>query len=149
MRQSLFSLLLLCLITAAAFAQGKSSKGDTEETIRQLERRRFDLMIKKDLTALRDLLAEDLIYTHSSGVSENREEYLQGFTSGKSVYYAVKPEETKIRLYGNTAFVNGIALVDTDVNGQKTTLRLKYTDAWVKRNGKWQFVTWQSLRMPQ
>ncbi len=149
MKQSFFFLLLLCLMTATAFAQGKSSKGDTQETFRQLEKRRYDLMIKKDLASLGDLLADDLVYTHSSGVTENKQQYLKGLSSGTSVYYAVEPEEMQVRLYSNTAIINGIARVDTEVNGQKTTLRLKYTDAWVKRNGKWQFMTWQSLRMPQ
>ena len=106
-------------------------------------------MVKKDLAALREMLADDLVYTHSNGLTENKEQYLAGLASGKSVYHAVEPEETQVRLYGNMAILNGIAKVDIELNGQKTTLRLKYTDAYVKRNGKWQFVTWQSLRMAQ
>ncbi len=146
-KTSLF--LLFLFLTAVAFSQGKNAKADSEETLKQLEKRRYDLMIKKDMAGLRELLADDLVYTHSSGVTENKEQYLQGLSSGKSVYYAVEPEETQVRLYGNMAILNGIARVDTEVNGQKTTLRLRYTDAYVKRNGKWQFVTWQSLRMTQ
>lgn len=148
MKKSLFTLLFL-LAALTAFSQGKNAIADSDETFRQLEKRRYDLMIKKDLAGLRELLADDMRYTHSSGVTETREQFLDGLASGKSVYYAVRPEEMQVRLYGNTAILNGIALFDTEVNGQKTTLRLKYTDAYVKRNGKWQFVTWQSLRMPK
>ena len=143
-------LLLLFLLTAAtAFPQAKNAKADVAETLKQLEKRRYELMVKKDLAALREMLADDLVYTHSNGLTENKEQYLAGLASGKSVYHAVEPEETQVRLYGNMAILNGIAKVDIELNGQKTTLRLKYTDAYVKRNGKWQFVTWQSLRMAQ
>jgi ketosteroid isomerase-like protein len=148
MKKTSFFLFFL-LLAAAAFSQGKNAKADSEESIKQLEKRRYDLMIKKDMTGLSELLGDDLVYTHSSGVTENKEQYMQGILSGKSVYYAVEPEETQVRLYGNTAILNGVARVDTELNGQKTTLRLKYTDVYVKRNGKWQFVTWQSLRMTQ
>jgi ketosteroid isomerase-like protein len=149
MKTPLFCLLFLLLTAVTAFPQAKNAKADAEETLKQLEKRRYELMIKKDLAALREMLADDLVYTHSNGVTENKEQYLAGLASGKSVYYAVEPVETQVRLYGNMAILNGIANVDTEVNGQKTTLRLKYTDAYVKRNGKWQFVTWQSLRMAQ
>ncbi len=148
MKKSFFSLLLLCL-SLAAFCQTNNGKADSEETLKQLERRRYDLMVKKDLKALGEMLADDMVYTHSNGNTENKEEYLAGLASGKSVYYAVEPEETRVRFYGNTAILNGIAKVDTEVNGQRTTLHLRYTDAYVKRNGKWQFVTWQSLRLAQ
>jgi ketosteroid isomerase-like protein len=148
MKKTLFSLLFLFL-SLAAFSQTNKGKVDSEETLKQLERRRYDLMIKKDLKALGEMLADDMVYTHSNGNTENKEEYLAGLASGKSVYYAVEPEETRVRFFGNTAILNGIAKVDTEVNGQKATLRLRYTDAYVKRNGKWQFVTWQSLRLSQ
>lgn len=148
MKKPFFSLLLLCL-SLAAFCQTNTGKADSEETLRQLERRRYDLMIKKDLKALGELLADDMVYTHSSGTTEGKEQFLAALASGKSVYYGVEPEETRVRFYGNTAILNGTAKVDTQVNGQRTTLHLRYTDAYVKRNGKWQFVTWQSLRLAQ
>ena len=148
MKKPLFSLLLL-LLSLAAFPQAKNAKADSEETIKQLERRRYDLMIKKDLAALGEMLADDMVYTHSSGNTETKEQFLAALAAGKSVYYAVEPLETRVRFYGNTAILNGIANVDTQVNGQRTILRLRYTDAYVKRNGKWQFVTWQSLRLAQ
>ena len=148
MKKTLFSLFFLFL-SLAALCQAKNGKADSEETLKQLERRRYDLMIKKDLKSLGEMLSDDMLYTHSNGNTESKEQYLASLASGKSVYYAVEPEETQVRFYGNTAILNGIAKVDTDVNGQRTTLRLKYTNAYVKRNGKWQFVTWQSLRMAQ
>jgi ketosteroid isomerase-like protein len=132
-----FFFLFFLLFSAAAFPQTKAGKADSAETLKQLERRRYDLMIKKDLADLGQMLADDMVYTHSNGNTENKEQYLAGLASGKSVYYAVEPQETRVRLYGNTAILNGTAKVDTEVNGQRTTLHLRYTNAYVKRNGKW------------
>jgi ketosteroid isomerase-like protein len=148
MKKPFFTFLLL-LLSVAAFCQTNNGKADSEEALKQLERRRYELMIKKDLKALGEMLADDMVYTHSSGNTEGKEQFLAALASGKSVYYAVEPVETQVRFYGNTAILNGIANVDTQVNGQRTTLRLRFTDAYVKRNGKWQFVTWQSLRLAQ
>src|SRR3712207_4406415 len=93
-------LLMICLwlaVCSYASAQNKTGKGGDEAAVLQAEKQRFDLMIKKDLNGLRSALADDLLYTHSSGVTENKEEYLAGFQSGKSVYYDIRPEETKVR----------------------------------------------------
>jgi hypothetical protein len=143
MKKPFFTFLLL-LLSVAAFCQTNNGKADSEEALKQLERRRYELMIKKDLKALGEMLADDMVYTHSSGNTEGKEQFLAALASGKSVYYAVEPGRdpgAPLRQHGH---LNGIANVDTEVNGQRTTLRLKYTDAYVKRNGKWQFVTWQS-----
>jgi ketosteroid isomerase-like protein len=44
--------------------------------IKILEDRRFQAMVDGDLDTLTNLLADDLIYTHSSGQSDTRAEYL-------------------------------------------------------------------------
>src|SRR5205085_5654613 len=57
-------------------------------------------------------------------------------------------EDMRIQQYGQTAIV-AFRLVSTTVNGGVTQISNNLnTGTFVKRNGKWQVVGWQSTRMP-
>ncbi len=94
------------------------------------------------------ILADDLIYTHSSGRVEGKKEFLGSLESGDTKYVAILGEEKKARVYGSVVLVNGRAKVTVNVRGQEQTFVLRYLDVYAKRDGKWQMVAWQSTRLP-
>jgi hypothetical protein len=63
-------------------------------------------------------------------------------TDPKTIYTA---EDIRIQQYGNTAVV-AFRLVATT---EKNVANLLNSGTFVKRNGKWQVVNWQSTRMPR
>ena len=66
-----------------------------EQTIHDLESRRYQAMIDSDVAALQELLADEMIYTHSSSVVDDKTSYVGGFRTGKWNYRKVeRPEET-------------------------------------------------------
>lgn len=98
--------------------------------------------------------ADDLIYTRSAGVRIDKAELMKGVRSAPaakagdpvSVYTA---EDIKIQQYGNTAVV-AFRLVSTTAksDGTKTVGNNLNTGTFIKRNGKWQAVAWQSTIVP-
>ena len=52
---------------------------------------RIAATIKGDVAALGALMTDDLTYTHSSGVTETKAEFLDGLKSGKYLYREIKP----------------------------------------------------------
>lgn len=79
------------------------------QEIAQLERRRFDAQIARDTTALADILADDLLYTHSNGHQDGKASYLASVASGQSRYDHVDIEALTVRPYADdrAAVVNG------------------------------------------
>lgn len=118
------------------------------DTVKALELKRFQAMTANDLPALGALLADDLIYTHSSGVADNKAAYLEALRSGKTRYVSIAPETTNVRIFGDTAIINGRIKAMVESGGQKNDLNLSYLCAWVRRGGTWQMVAWQSARIP-
>jgi len=57
-------------------------------------------------------------------------------------------QEQNVRFYDKIAIVTGVCLVKAVSNGQNLNLKLRYTDAYVRKGKQWQLVTWQSLRLP-
>jgi ketosteroid isomerase-like protein len=119
-----------------------------EAEVRAAQAARFAATLKGDLKALEALIADDLVYTHSSAKVETKKEFLDLLASGYYQYKAIVPSELRVRLYGDTALVNGVAEIDVVNDGAPRQLKLRFLEAWVKRSGRWQLTTWQSTRFP-
>jgi ketosteroid isomerase-like protein len=140
-------LLFVCLLFAhAALAQAQDK---TANLVLALDRQRFDAQVAKDTAQLNQLLADDLIYVHSSAVVETKREFVANIANGKWDYRTAKLEGTRVRVYGSTAIVTGQGTLDMVSDGKPIVIRLLYTDVYAKRKGKWQMVSWQSTRLPQ
>jgi ketosteroid isomerase-like protein len=143
MKKLLFACLLFC---QAALAQAQDK---TATLVLALDRQRFDAQVAKDTARLNQLLADDLIYVHSSAVVETKREFVANIANRKWDYRTAKLEGTRVRVYGNTAIVTGQGTLDMMSDGKPIVVRLLYTDVYAKRKGKWQMVSWQSTRLPQ
>lgn len=141
--------LLVSLLLFTAFTTARAQSAD-EKAVLAAEKTRFEAQVAKNFPVLEKVLADDLVYTHSNGNTDSKQSYIQAIKDGKSSYLNVDVKEQKVRLYGNMAIINGLADVKTSAaDGKVNDMKLKYTDAYVKRNGQWQMVTWQSLRVTQ
>jgi ketosteroid isomerase-like protein len=110
------------------------------------DRARFDAMIAADTAALGKLLAPELSYVHSAGNLENKEEYIEAIRTGKYKYKSVTLEDVRVREYGDTAVIRGKATIDVVSGGQGVHSVIRFLDVWVKRDGAWQMIAWQSTR---
>lgn len=98
--------------------------------------------------------ADDLIYTRSAGVRVNKAEVMRNVRSApapkpddpKTTYTA---EDVRIQQYGNTAIVAFRLVATTERGGTTQVANLLNSGTFLKRNGKWQVVNWQSTRMAQ
>lgn len=98
--------------------------------------------------------AEDLIYTGSSGRRIGKADIMRDQRStaaprpaAPSTSYTA--EDIRIQQYGNTAIV-AFRLVGTTKRDNKTDIaNFLNTGTFLKRNGKWQAVSWQATRMPR
>jgi hypothetical protein len=116
--------------------------------VEALEKARFQAQIAMDLPTLRPMLADDLYYCHSSGVCQNKEEFIGFVTSGTNKYVAMDVISMKPRLVGSAVVVNGKLDIRVISDGKEQHFQGIYTDVYAKRDGRWQLVTWQSTRLP-
>lgn len=97
--------------------------------------------------------AGDLIYTRSAGRRVTKADILRELRNApppkpddpKTVYTA---EDVRIQQYGDTAIVAFRLVATTDAGGVKQVQNLLNSGTFLKRDGKWQVVNWQSTRMP-
>ncbi len=141
MKNCLF--LALLLLPLAGFGQTR-----TEQKLADLERRRFAAMVDRDFPTLRDLLADDLRYTHSNAKFETKAEFLTEINDGTLRYQKMAPQQIDVRVFKKTAVITGVCEVVVKQGERVVESMLRYTDVWQKRDGRWQLVAWQSTRVP-
>ncbi len=118
-----------------------------QKAVLDAEKQRFEAQVSKNYAVLDRVLADDLVYTHSHGGSDTKQSYIQSIRDGKSKYDSINTEEQNVRLYGNTAVINGMCMVKALSNGETINTHLKYTDVYVRKGKQWQMVAWQSIRL--
>ena len=94
------------------------------------------------------MLADDLVYTHSSARLDTKRSLIDAMVSGATVYTGVEPSDVKAQDLGDTVVLTGIAQIKVVSNGTPNAFGVRFTDVYAKRNGNWQMVTWQSTRLP-
>ncbi len=120
----------------------------SEKEILSLEEKRYAAMTGGDFGALEALLHDQLLYTHSSGVTDTKASWLESLKSGKTRYKSAKITDQKVRMLGDMALVTGEGHVEAEINGQPRTIRLIFLNAWTKTPKGWKFVAWQSTPQP-
>src|SRR5919107_2562626 len=141
--------ILLLVMTGSVFAQ---TAPDAAELTKLLN----DFLAgasRNDPAVHERFWADDLIYTRSAGRRVNKAEILHDVrneparkpSDPKTVYTA---EDIRIQQYGDTAVVAFRLVATTETPETRHVANLLNSGTFVKRNGKWQVVNWQSTRMP-
>jgi ketosteroid isomerase-like protein len=118
------------------------------QTIIDLDRTRMHAMAAKDIATLNAVLADDLIYTHSSARIDTKQSLIGAMQSGATVYTAVEPSDVKAQDFGDVVVLTGVAQIKVTSNGTPNAFGVRFIDVYAKRAGTWQMVTWQSTRLP-
>ncbi len=119
-----------------------------EEDVAAAQDRRIAATIGADIAALGAMTTDDMTYTHSSGATETKAEFLDGLKTGKYVYREIVPRDRKIRVHGDAGIVSGPCHVVIEPGGKRTELDLYFTELYVKEGGRWRMALWQATRLP-
>lgn len=120
----------------------------SEKEILALEDKRLQAMVAKDFGALESLVHADLLYTHSSGLTDTKASWLESMKAGKTQYKSASCSERQVRFFGDVALVRGKAAIEAEINGQPRSLRLFFLNAWTRTPQGWKFCAWQSCPQP-
>ena len=131
-------------VLLAAAAQPALAQSPDEAAVRAVEDRRIKALVEDDFATLEAIFADDLHYTHSSAVVDDKASYMAALRSGKTKYETIDREPARVRVYGDTALMTGTAVVG--LRGRAEKLSLRYTLVYVRQAGQWRMVAWQSTR---
>lgn len=94
-------------------------------------------MTDADIEKMRELVSEDMIFTHMSGRQQTREEYFADVADGSLNYFTIGIENPKIRIDGDRAEITYTSVLNADAYGARGTFRMKGTHFYEKKDGAW------------
>lgn len=150
--------VFLSAILCAAFAQAPAQKvsgtkqSKVEQEVLQVENERIQAVVGVDTQALDRILADTLVYTHSSARVESKAQFIKSLQTGELKYESIKHQDLKARVYGDVAVLIGQSAVQVrsaQTGGQARSLDIRFLNVYAKLEGRWQQVAWQSTRISQ
>ena len=94
-------------------------------------------MTDKDIDTMREIVSEDMIFVHMSGMRQNREEYFADVADGSLTYYTIGMADPVIETNGNHAIVTYTSILNANAYGARGTFRMKGIHHYENRDGAW------------
>jgi ketosteroid isomerase-like protein len=154
MMKRLFTLGLLIFAISFTTTAQKANKPSVEQQLMQMEHDWSAAFLKHDVAAASRILADDYVGIDGRGLMTNKQQELEeakGPEPGAPTPDFLVQDETisdmKVRVYGNTAVVTGISNERVLIRGKETSIRYRRTTVYVKRQGRWQCVSFHGSRI--
>jgi len=150
MKKIALAVVLIISITPGLQAQGAPDAAELTKLLNEF----LDGASRNEAAMHDRFWADDLIYTGSSGRRIGKADIMRDQHSLRaprsgdpSTSYSA--EDVRIQQYGNTAIVAFRLVATTKREGKLETSNYLNTGTFLKRDGKWQAVSWQATRVPR
>jgi peptidylprolyl isomerase len=146
------ALILTLSSLAAGQAKGRKSgrrpAGNPDQALKDLERQCAEGLKNRDKETLNRILADDFIFTDDEGRVYNKARYVEAITKMPKVdSYSL--DELTTRVYGVVGVVAGRWTGKITVDGKDAGGVFRFTDTFVKRQGRWLAIASQETRISQ
>ncbi len=94
-------------------------------------------MTDADTETLREIVSEDMTFTHMSGMVQSREEYFADIADGNLNYFTIGIDKPVIKVDGDSASITFTSVLNANAYGARGTFRMKGTHHYKKRDGEW------------
>lgn len=142
-----YTLLLLFWIGSSLNLNAQSA---VEKEILEFEQKRINATLHSDVAALEEMLADDVVWIHSSGKKQNKTQYIEDHAQKRVKYLKIDIKESAARVYGDIAITNGRAVYQSvsQKDGSIVVSDLFHTCVYRKERNRWQVIAWQTTKIP-
>lgn len=138
----LFTSITFMLVTFSVQAQNKN-----ENKVAAAVERLRKAMIDGNKTELEDLVSDQLSYGHSGGHIDDKKEFVEKLTTGKSDFVTIDLTEQTISISDKTAIVRHKLSATTNDGGKPGEVHLLIMLVWQKKGGKWILLARQAVKI--
>ena len=133
---SFLSMTFILAVTAAA----QPAVSEADKSVRKLERSWLDAYEQRNVESMTAIVADDFAITFPDGSMQTKPQIIESLKRPGGTAMKFKTESVQSRVYGDTVILIGIVISEWQQGDKPMTDRSRYTDTYVKRNGKWQVV---------
>ena len=130
---------LICAVGACALATAALAQTPAEQALLKAEDQLLQAEARHDVAAIDRGFADEAIFVHGNGRTETKAEYLadQARANGQG---SIEAADRTVRLFGEVGVVRG----KLNVTVGELHLPGLYLAVYVRRDGRWQMLDWQT-----
>ena len=140
-------LAFLCLLSLPAAGRKTSQTSSVEDRIKKLERDWAQAVVKEGAASVDQYEADDIITSDPTGRVTDKAQDKTDLSSGDYKIESEELSDLKVLVYGNTAVAAATNTMMGTYNGQDLSAKYRFTDTWVRRNGRWHVVASQYTKV--
>ncbi len=114
----------------------------------EAEEARRQAMVDSNTQKLDALMADSMVYVHSSGITDNKQAYLQLLSSGTVKYETVDFDKLNVQLLGQVALITGTMKASLMRAGARKQIATAYLAVWEHTGGDWLLHAVQATTLP-
>ncbi|MEP6707324.1 MAG: DUF4440 domain-containing protein [Pyrinomonadaceae bacterium] len=124
-------------------SQNQEELSLAEREVRKTEREWLDAYEHSDAEAMNRILSDDFKLTFPNGSVQTKANILAQLKSGQnsgrpSPKFSTADEQSRVE--GDAVILTGRVIQTMERDGQTRTMQMRYTDTYMKRQGRWQVV---------
>lgn len=132
--------LVIALLAAALAAPVAAQEADVVAA----ETAWAQAVVGKDFAALEQTYHDKLIYAHSTGAIESKEDYMERLRAGKQVYTAIDHDQTTVAVQDDTAVAHSLVTMRGKNDSGPFDNYLMMIHTWVRVNNDWKLLAHQT-----
>ena len=149
MKRTTMAVAVIAIVFGISWGQNTHRQAKVERELIEMERDWSAAYLSHDVSVVDRILADDFIGTDGRGIMTDKKQELEDARSEnpnrKVLSEAI--DDLKVRIYGDTAIVNGRTTEKIQSGGKEFVIQYRRTDVFVKRNGRWQCVSFHGSRI--
>ena len=147
----IFSLAGLVIVSLAHSGEvvAKRQAGGVASELTQIEHRLVKAWLDADRKTVDSILAADWSVIDLTGHTLTKAQVMQELGSGNRKIESGSVDDLNIRVFGGTAVVTGRSVLAGSYQGKRASVTQRFTDVFVKRDGRWQAVASQGTQIAQ
>lgn len=127
------------VLPARSAAQRCAPRDPAVRAVLQLEDAWASAVVRRDSATFERLLDPEFVYTENDRL-ESRTDVLHDVIHGADTVTAAHNEDMVVHCFGTTAVVTGWLVTEGRGGGRGFVRRYRFTDTWMRRNGRWRIV---------
>lgn len=135
--------IVIGIATMLVLGQHAKLGNDREGEIRKIDQAEAEAILRNDAAAAEAFYADDVVVNNPRYTVTNGKQALMALIKTGSIHYSSFVREIEaIKFQGETAIVMGKETVKPDgqAPGAGQTIQRRFTNIWMKRDGKWQLI---------
>ena len=142
MRKNLSHAMALCVLIGSQAFLCAQQKSEADKVL-DMEVKLTNAYRDRQVETFAAMLDEDFVITFEDGSTYSKTGYLSYTAAPGAKVEIAEMSDVKVRVHGTTAIVTGAYHERGSSDGDPYDYHERFTDVWIKKNGKWLVVASQ------